>query len=78
MNSHFFASLAAVLSTLAEVGSATPSILYVGIGMDHSLYIAVQAAMVTQGWATVSGSTVTITDAGRAVAKEIDAAIAAK
>ena len=73
--------LAAVLTTLRESDDEAPSgILYAALmahGCSHGDFMTVQAMLVSSGLATLDGDMLALTDAGRAIADKINAAIAA-
>ena len=79
MDKRTMVAVAAILATLAEVegGSSPASILYVGLGMDHSFYVSVQVILASAGLVTVCGNVVTITETGRALAVRINTATSA-
>jgi hypothetical protein len=81
MDKRTMVAVAAILTTLAETdgGSSPASILYIGLGMDHSFYVKVQVILASAGLVTVDGfSVVTITAKGRDIAAQITAATGGK
>ena len=68
--------LAAIITTLAEVNGSPESMLYLGIGMDMDLWTKIRSMLVGAGIIRVQGHYVTLTDKGRELAGQINAAIA--
>ncbi len=70
MDKRTMVAVAAILTTLAETaGEAPASLLYIGLGMDHSFYVKVQVILASAGLVTVADShMVTLTARGREVA----------
>lgn len=70
------AVLAAVLTTLVEVGGMSPaSSIYLALGMDIDDYAQVSAIMHNAGLANVTATTITITAYGREIASKCVAAL---
>lgn len=75
--STLIARLAAILTTLAEpdVQGTPESMLYILCDMNITDYQTLRSIMVGEGWISVKGNYVTITDAGREKAAQIEAAM---
>ena len=71
--------VAIVLTTLAEVPSAPAGVLYSGLMARYSLaeYMMSEAAMLREGLITKAYHVLTITDAGKILAKSLTRAIMA-
>lgn len=69
--------VAAILTTLAETNGSPESMLYVAVaGMNITDWQAIRNTMIASGWIKVSAHYVTLTDSGRKIATEINAALA--
>lgn len=70
------AMVASILSTLNEEDGWCPaSMIYLLAGSDLAAYEAIIGRLVEAGWVTRTAETITITDAGREIARKIDAAM---
>ena len=65
----------AILTTLAEVGEAPASILYISLDNDINRFNSVVEVLVKGGYATYRNHLVAITDAGRIMADKVNAAL---
>jgi len=69
------ADLAAILTTLLETDHAPESILYLGLGSDIGRWNNVRHVLGSNKLVTIDGHRVSLTATGRALAREIEAAI---
>ncbi len=70
------ALIAGILTTLAEVGDAAESTLYIALGMDLPLWEGIRDLLVRGKLVTVKHHRVTITDLGRRTAAQLEAVLA--
>lgn len=64
--------VAAILSTLHELGTGTPeSMLYLALGMDYEKFAEIRTLLVKCGWVTISGNYIELTAEGTAKAIEL-------
>ena len=70
-------AITASLTTLAEVGGAPESMLYIAAcGMDIHFWNMIRDIMVRCDWIQVKGNYVTLTSSGRVIADRLNATIA--
>lgn len=64
--------VAAILSTLHELGTGTPeSMLYLALGMDHEKFAEIRGLLLKCGWISVSGNYIELTASGKQKAEEL-------
>jgi hypothetical protein len=74
-----FQLFAAVLTTLHEVGTGCPeSTIYLALGMNMDVYLAIRNLMVASKLITVKGNYITITAKGHEMAIKCNEAVAGK
>ena len=64
---------AALVTTLAEVDGGPESSLYLAMGSDYEVTVAVKAICLKKGWITERMNWLEITPAGRAIAEQLNA-----
>jgi hypothetical protein len=69
------AVFASILSTLAETNGGPESSLYLALGADLNKWEVAKRILVGAGWMSVQNHWCTLTDTGRAKAKEINALV---
>lgn len=71
--------LAAIITTVAEVGGMSPRTpIYLAMGMDIDAYTLIESLLTRAGLAVATNETLTLTEAGKAMAAKIEASIKGK
>jgi hypothetical protein len=76
MSNTLLVDVAATLTTLAETGGGPESHVYLAMGCDLDRWYRAKTVLLRAGWATESANWIELTDAGKAKAALVAAALA--
>lgn len=69
------ARIAAIVTTLADMGGSPESTLYLALGMDMDAWQTIRGIMLRSGLVNISSHYVTLTDSGKVTADRLNAVI---